>query len=560
MSPLSAWRLARGALPPSRLLSRRPASTLAASVGRVAERAPSATAVLCSARGTAHTYAELASDAAALRRRLRVSPGGAVAYLLPSSYAYAATTLAIWQGGGVAVPLCVSSAAPELRHVIGDSGAALVVADPALRALLGDEADLGAEVVWLSCEDALHGGEEEVGSGQRGALPPHEEDEEEAESSSAALIIYTSGTTGPPKGVVHTHTSLLAQAAGLRSAWEWEPADLILNPLPMHHLHGFTNVFLCALLSGATVDMQPSFSALETWRRIAAAVGDERRPTMFFAVPTIYVKLMKEFDAADADTQAKWSESAGQMRLMISGSAALPEPVSARWEAISGVRLLERYGMTEIGMALSNSYGGERVLGHVGLPLPGVEVRIVSDADGSPIPHSADGERGDSAAGQLQVRGPSVFREYWNLPEVTAKEFTADGWFKTGDVATVDFSTLNGQEAQPCYRILGRSSVDILKSGGYKLSALDIERDCLEHSSISEIAVLGVADEEWGQRVMAVVELAEDTTLTLGELREWAKPRMAVYKVPSLLEVVDNIPRNVCIRIPAVHSLSNPCC
>jgi malonyl-CoA/methylmalonyl-CoA synthetase len=219
------------------------------------------------------------------------------------------------------------------------------------------------------------------------------------------------------------------------------------------------------------------------------------------------------------------STAARALRLMVSGSAALPVQTLVRWREITGHTLLERYGMTETGMILSNPYQGERRPGFVGLPLPGVEVRLVTDS-GVSVP---DGE-----AGELEVRGANVFKEYWGRPDATRDAFR-DGWFRTGDTAILDRGS---------YRLLGRSSVDILKSGGYKISALEIEEVLRSHPSIAECAVVGVSDPEWGDRVSVAVELRAGAALTLEELRAWAKDRLAPYKIPRALQLVGALPRN----------------
>ena len=223
---------------------------------------------------------------------------------------------------------------------------------------------------------------------------------------------------------------------------------------------------------------------------------------------------------------------------MVSGSAALPVSTLQKWKSITGHTLLERYGMTEIGMALSNSYRGERIPGCVGKPLPGVEVRLVNEA-GAEVPAGDPGE--------IEVRGPSVFREYWRRREATRDSFR-DGWFRTGDTAVSE----NG-----VYRILGRSSIDILKSGGHKISALEIEETLREHPAIAECAVVGVADAEWGERVAAAIVLQSEQSLDLETLRTWAKERLSAHKVPSRLVTVDALPRNAMGKVtkPEVKKL-----
>ena len=211
---------------------------------------------------------------------------------------------------------------------------------------------------------------------------------------------------------------------------------------------------------------------------------------------------------------------------MVSGSAALPVSVLDKWHSITGHRLLERYGMTEIGMAISNSYKGERRAGFIGIPLPGVMVRIVNEI--------GDVIETEHEQGEIQIKGDTVFKEYWNKPTETIDSITEDGWFKTGDSAVL---------VNDYYKILGRYSIDIIKSGGYKISALEIESKLLDHHEIDECAVVGVADEEWGEIV--AVALVSDSNLQLSDLVDWAKDKMAPYKIPRRLIGLKELPRNV---------------
>jgi malonyl-CoA/methylmalonyl-CoA synthetase len=243
------------------------------------------------------------------------------------------------------------------------------------------------------------------------------------------------------------------------------------------------------------------------------------------AVPTIYAKLLSVWDAAPAEVRAKWSAAAARLRLMVSGSAALPVSLLSRWHAATGHVLLERYGMTEIGMALSNPLDGERRPGFVGRRLPGVGVRLV-DENGVEVREGTPGE--------AEVQGASVFLEYWAQPDATREAFR-DGWFRTGDVAVVE---------RGAYRILGRLSVDIIKTGGYKVSALEIEEVVREHPEVLECAVVGVPDEEWGERVAAAIVPASAPGPTLEALRTWAASRLSTYKLPTRLRLLDELPRN----------------
>jgi malonyl-CoA/methylmalonyl-CoA synthetase len=427
-----------------------------------------------------------------------------VAFLVPPGFSYAAIQRGIWRAGGVAVPLAVSHPAAELDYVIRDAGASVVVADAMYRDAAAPLAR-AARARFLPADAALR-------SAPVDGLP-------HLGSNRRALIIYTSGTTGRPKGVVSTHEIIGAQIASLVNAWKWTPSDHLLLVLPLHHVHGIINGLGCALAVRATCEMPPRFDAPEVWERLASG-----EVTVFTAVPTIYHRLITAWEAATTDVQRRWSEGVRGLRLMMSGSAALPVQTLERWRTISGHTLLERYGMTEIGMALSNPVEGERVPGFVGAPLPGVEVRLV-DEHGAPV---------EEGPGELEVRGPSVFREYWQRPEETQAAFR-DGWFRTGDVAVSE----NG-----AYRLLGRTSVDIIKTGGFKVSALEIEEVLRLHPAITECAVVGVRDAEWGERVSAAVELRPGARLSLGDLQEWARDRLAPYKIPRALKAVAALPRN----------------
>jgi malonyl-CoA/methylmalonyl-CoA synthetase len=285
-------------------------------------------------------------------------------------------------------------------------------------------------------------------------------------------------------------------------------------------VHGIINGLGSALAVRATCEMLPAFDAEAVWARLASG-----EITVFTAVPTIYNRLIASWNGAPPEEQRRRSAGAARLRLMMSGSAALPVTTLARWREITGHTLLERYGMTEIGMALSNPLDGERRPGFVGTPLPDVEARLVDEA-GLPV--------GDGTAGELEVRGPAVFREYWQRPKETREAFR-DGWFRTGDMAVVE----NGS-----YRLLGRTSVDIIKTGGFKVSALEIEELLRTHPAIAECAIVGVSDADWGERVSAAVELRPGATLTIEELQRWAKPQLAPYKIPRALRHVAALPRN----------------
>jgi malonyl-CoA/methylmalonyl-CoA synthetase len=440
-----------------------------------------------------------------------------VAFLIPPGFEYVATQWGIWRAGGIAVPLCTSHPRPELEYVITHCGASMIVAHPYFEALLRPIAQTHSVRFLLTSDPRPEAAR---------SLPNIDLDRR-------ALILYTSGTTGKPKGVVTTHRNIQAQVTSLIAAWEWTADDRILHVLPLHHIHGIVNVLTCALWAGAQCHLLAKFEVEAVWNRLAE--GDL---TLFMAVPTIYAKLIAAWETAAAERQQTLSDGCAQLRLMVSGSAALPVRVLEQWQHISSHFLLERYGMTEIGMALSNPLYGQRQPGFVGQPLPQVDVRLVD-------------ERGEFVSagtpGEIQVKGPGVFLEYWQNPEATAKAFQ-DGWFCTGDLAVVE---------NECYRILGRLSVDIIKTGGYKVSALEIEEVLRTHPDIQECAVVGVEDEEWGERVCAALVLRSQCSLTLELFRSWAKEQLAVYKVPTRILVVEELPRNAMGKVmkPAVIEL-----
>ena len=455
-----------------------------------------------------HSYAELldASDriANALLAGRSDLQEERVAFRITPGFSWVATQWGIWRAGGIAVPMPLDGTATELEYYVDNSRASALVYDDS------SEVELAA----IAASRQIHSGVySRLLNCETGRLPKFTDDRR-------AMILYTSGTTSNPKGVVTTHGNLAAQITTLVNAWEWSADDRILLCLPLHHVHGIVNVVSCALWSGATCEMLPRFNANAVWERIAGG-----SLTLFMAVPTIYVKLIGAWEAASAERRSQWSEAAARLRLMVSGSAALPINTLQRWKEITGHTLLERYGMTEIGMALSNSYRGERLPGFVGKPLTGVEVRLVSES-GKELP--------SGVAGEIEVRGPNVFKEYWGNPGATVAAFR-DGWFRTGDTAIVE---------NDVYRILGRSSIDIIKSGGHKISALEVEETLRTHPAIAECAIVGLPDAVWGERVAAAVVLRAEHTLDLETLRGWSKQSMSAYKVPSRLLVLDALPRN----------------
>ena len=485
-----------------------------------ATRYESRTAIL-DVRGP-HTYRDLLDASARVAAALLAGRDDLneerVAFLIAPGFSWVAVQWGIWRAGGVAVPLPMGSPSAELGYFIQDTGASALISEAANRETLASAASECGGVAVRCYYELLRSSPV--------ALP-------EIGADRRAMILYTSGTTSRPKGVVTTHANVTAQITSLTDAWEWSADDRILLCLPLHHVHGIINVVSCALWSGAVCEMLPRFEADVVWKRI-----DRGELSLFMAVPTIYFKLITAWESYSTEHRAILRGGARRLRLMVSGSAALPVNTLERWREITGHTLLERYGMTEIGMALSNPYRGERIPGTVGKPLPGVDVRLVDDS-GSDV--------AEGTSGEIEVRGPNVFHEYWQRPEATREAFR-DGWFRTGDTAVVE----NGM-----HRILGRTNIDILKTGGHKVSALEIEETLREHAAIRECAVVGVPDPEWGERVCAALVLNDGYVLDLETLRAWAKDRLAVHKIPSRLLLLKDLPRNAMGKVtkPAVTKL-----
>lgn len=428
-----------------------------------------------------------------------------IAFLIPASLEYVTVMHGIWCAGGIAIPLNTASAEAELEHCLTSTGVKrLIAVEPFFQHIkpLCDRLSIVVSSVTDYLTDNLQ------------VMPQLSVDRR-------ALIIFTSGTTSLPKGVVTTHQNIKAQITTLIDAWAWSKDDVIPLFLPLHHVHGIINVLSCALWAGATVHLMPKLDIEKLCAETALGTYN-----LFMAVPTIYVKLIDHLESLDAALAQPIKAAFGAMRLNISGSAACPVEIFETWQRLTGQVLLERYGMTEIGMALSNPYQGERRAGCVGQAFPGVTVQLF-DEDHQPITEAGE-------PGEIRIKSDTVFLEYWNNPKATADSFK-DGWFCTGDVAVIE---------DGYFRIMGRSSIDIIKSGGYKLSALEIEGKLLGHPAIAEVAVLGVEDRTWGEAVAAVVVLRNGQTLDIDTLKSWCEGKLSSYKLPKQLVITDELPRN----------------
>jgi fatty acid CoA ligase FadD36 len=397
----------------------------------------------------------------------------------------AATVLAVTGSliaGVPVVPVPADVATAERRHILTDSGA---------QAWLGEKPEETEGLPHIPVR--LH-----ARSWHRYAEPAPE---------ATALIIYTSGTTGPPKGVVVSRQAVAADIDMLADAWQWTPDDTLVHGLPLYHVHGL----VLGLLGSLRVGNRFVHTGKPTPAAYAAAGG-----SLYFGVPTVWSRVVDDSDAVRALAHA---------RLLVSGSAPLPVPVFDRLTELTGHQAVERYGSTESLITISTRVDGERRPGWVGLPLTGIETRLI-DEDGAPVPH--DGE----TIGRLQVRGPTLFDGYLNRPDATREAFDGDGWYRTGDVAVIDGGGM--------HRIVGRESVDLIKTGGFRVGAGEVETALLGHPGVREVAVIGVPDDDLGQRIVAfVVGDAQPDALI-----DYVAQQLSVHKRPREVRLVDSLPRN----------------
>jgi malonyl-CoA/methylmalonyl-CoA synthetase len=469
------------------------------------------------------TYAQLFAEADRLAAGFQargLRKGDRIAFLLSNRLEFVTAYLAVIRLGAVMVPINLAYRRREIAHMLADATPRLLLTERAHLAVLdelAEEEKRELEAVVLA-ED-LAGWTDEAA----GFAPPL------VEEGDLAMILYTSGTTGRSKGAMITHGNVLATVTGLLAAWAWEPADSLLLALPLFHTHGLVVGLHCTLATGGTVLLRRRFEA--------AAVAGELRAgaaTLFFGVPTMYVRLV------DALRDGDGGAPLAHLRLFCSGSAPLSPETFEAFRELTGQTILERYGMTETGMNLSNPYAGPRIPGSVGTPLPGVSARIV-DAQGLDVLPGGEGE--------LLVRGGNVFPGYWQAPEKTAESFVHDGlgrrWFRTGDLARQDPAT-------GAFTLLGRRT-ELIISGGFNIYPREIEELLASYPGVKEAAVASRPHPEWGEVPVAflVVEHAIDT----GELIAWSRNQLAAFKVPKTIHIVESLPRNALGKVQK-HLLS----
>ncbi len=455
-------------------------------------------------------------------RSLGVEPGDRVALQLPKCQEFIFLHLAVLRLGAITLPLNPAYPPAELSYFLSDSEAKIYIGDRA------EEGNLSAalnQLPHLIHKRFLDPGNPDAYS----ALIAGPADLTPAVSSPGwppdltAVMVYTSGTTGRPKGAQITHGNLAANLDALHTAWGWEADDILLHALPLFHVHGLFVALHGALNAGASTLLLRKFDA----RRVLETLAG-RNCTVFMGVPTMYHRLL--------GIPAVESYDLSGMRLLTSGSDRLPDEVFTGVQRRFGHTLLERYGMTETGMNLSNPLHGERRIGSVGLPLPGVEARIVDSETGQLLP--------PGQVGEVQIRGKHVFKGYWRQPEKTSAAFTPDGWLRTGDLGLC--------EPDGYYTLKGRAK-DLIITGGFNVYPPEVERVLAEHPAVAACAVIGCPDPQWGERIVAVVQVRPGEDIQPVGLISFCRERLAAYKVPRRVHLAAALPRNALGKVQKVR-------
>lgn len=415
----------------------------------------------------------------------RISGAECVAVRATATAETAAAVVGGLLAGVPVVPLPPDAGPVERRHILRDSGAELVLGGESGQAgEAGEDGDAGVASVPVDLRERADHPERTV------------------DPDRPALILYTSGTTGAPKGVLIPHDAIAACLDGLADVWQWTAEDTLVHGLPLFHVHGLVLGVLGALRTGCRL----VHTGRPTPEAYASAGG-----SLYFGVPTVWSRVVRDPGAARRLAGA---------RLLVSGSAALPVPVFRELEALTGQRPVERYGMTETLITVAARADGERVPGRVGVPLPGTRTRLAAVEDGGGI-------------GELEVSGPTLFSGYLGRPEETARAHTADGWFRTGDIAALD--------PDGSHRIVGRASTDLIKSGGYRIGAGEVENALLDHPAVAEAAVVGLPHDDLGQEIVAYVVADGVTEQTL---IDFVAGQLSVHKRPRRVRFLEALPRN----------------
>ncbi len=475
------------------------------------------------------TYAELdelVDKTAGYLQSLGLQSGDRVAIQLSKCLEFILIHMATVRLGAISLPLNLAYPSDELKYFLEDSGAkiffALESAKDKIQSVLAELPDL-QECVFLDPSKPddfqlrITNFQSSISTSPITSL------------SDTAIIIYTSGTTGRPKGAEITHGNLISNLEALHAMWGWQADDVLLHVLPIFHVHGLFVALHGALHAGATTLFMREFNPQRALEMLSSG-----KSTVFMAVPTIHKRLLDVPNANQFDLS--------RVRLITSGSDRLSNDLFTGFQKTFGYTLLERYGMTETGMNCSNPLQGERRMGSVGLPLPGVEVRIVHSETNEILP---DGEIGD-----VQLRGPNVFKGYWRQPDKTSASFSADGWFKTGD--------LGYRDSDGYITLCGRSK-DLIISGGLNIYPPEVERVLVEHPAVNACAVIGCPDEEWGEKVTAVVVLENEGSVTGDELIRFCRERLAPYKSPKSIVFRNDLPRNAMGKIQKAELRRDSC-
>lgn len=468
------------------------------------------------------TYGQLYKDVAYFAMALiaeGIQPGERVAIFLDNCPEFVVAYLGIQLAGGIVVLVNAQYRQVELRHIMTDADVHLCITDQTGKEALEQLAisSLTTFIV-VNNEDELEATRESI---PFAAFLARSRDQNQASltqpaPTDPALIAYTSGTTGQAKGALLLHSNLTSNIAAITTAWHWSEHDRLLLALPLFHAHGLMVGINGTLFNGATVILRHKFDAAA----ILATFHNDSSITLFFGVPTMYIRLL-----AEAERQGVPSHP---LRLFVSGSAPLSPQIFNAFEHVFGQCILERYGMTETIMNMTNPYIGVRRAGTVGQPFPGQEGRVVDMLTRAVLPANAIGE--------IEVRGPHVFSGYWQRPEATAESFSSDGWFKTGDLG---WCSDDGY-----YTITGRAR-ELIISGGYNIYPREIEDVLATHPQIAEVAVIGTPDPEMGEQVVAVIVPKEHTKPEATEIIAFCRERLASYKKPRKIIFVDALPRNV---------------